>query len=79
MNTCWLFGSLFLRTNNGRCLPLSADAYMANSEWDSLMTMSSNVNRGKLKRNSLSTASILGYYYSRLTASVSHLLSSRPG
>ena len=68
MTMCWLFGDLFLRTNHGRCLPLSA-----NSEWDSLMTMSPNPNRGELKRNGLSNATILGYYYSRLTASVSHL------
>ena len=77
--TCWLFGSLFLHSNHGCCLLLSADAYMANSEWDSLMTMSPNANRGELKRNGLSTATILGYYYSWLMASVSHLLTPQPG
>ena len=66
-------------TNHGRCLPLSADAYMDNSEWDSRITMSPNVNRGELKRNGLSSATILGYYYSRLTSSVSHLLPPQPG
>ena len=42
MITCWLFGGLFLCTIHGCCLPLSADAFMANSEWDSLMNMSPN-------------------------------------
>ena len=64
MTMCWLFGGLFLRTNHGHCLALSADAYMANSELDSLMTMPPNANTGELKRNGLSTAIILGYYYS---------------
>ena len=38
----WLF---FLRPNPGRYLFLSADAYIVNCEWDSLMTMSPNANR----------------------------------
>ena len=79
MTTCWLFGGLILCTNHGRCLPLSADAYMVNSEWDSLMTKLPNANRGELKRNGLSTATILGNYYSQLTAYASHLLSLQPG
>ena len=54
---------------------LSTDAYMANREWGFLMAMSPNAYTGGLKRNGLSTATILGYHYSRLTASVSHLLS----
>ena len=33
------FWRLFLCTNPGRCPPLSDDAYVANREWDSLMTM----------------------------------------
>ena len=74
MTTCWLFGGLFLRTNHGCCLPLSADAYMANREWGSLMTMSPNAYMGGLKSDGLSLATILGHDYSRLTASVSHLL-----
>ena len=45
MIMCWLFGGLFLRTNHGHCLPLSADAYMVNREWDSLMTMSPSVDK----------------------------------
>ena len=55
MTTCWLFGCLFRRTNYGRSQPLSTDAYMANGEWDSFMTMSPNPNSRELKRNSLST------------------------
>ena len=43
------------------------------------MPQSPNANRRELKRNGLSTTTILGYYYSRLTASVSHLLSPQPG
>ena len=75
MTMCWLFGCLFLRTNHGHCRPLSADAFIANSERDSLMTMSPNANIEELKKNGLSTVTILGYYYSWQTACVSHLLS----
>ena len=51
--------------------PLSTDAYMANREWGFLMPISPSGNIGGLKRDSLSTDTILGYYYSQLTASVS--------
>ena len=37
-----VFVGLSLRPNHCRCLPLSADAYIDNSEWDSLTTMSPN-------------------------------------
>ena len=40
---------------------------MANSERDSLMTESPSADIGGMKRNGLSTATILGYYYSWLT------------
>ena len=75
ITTCWLFCLSFLRKNHGRCRPLSADAYTANKEGDSLMTMSTSANMGGLKREGLSTDTILGYNYSQLTTSVFHLLS----
>ena len=56
-------------------LPLSADAYMANREWDSIMTISLSASIVGLKRDGLSTDTIIGYYYTQQTASVSHLLS----
>ena len=76
ITTCWFFGALFLCTNHGHCLPLTADAYMANREWDSLMTMAPNTYMWGLKRDGFSTITILGYDFSQLTASVSHLLST---
>ena len=57
------------------CLPLSTDIYIANKEWGSLITMSPNAHIGGLKRDGLSTPTILGYDYSRLMASMSHLFS----
>ena len=65
----------FIPLHQSWSLSLSADAYMANREWDSLMTMSPSANIGGLKRDSLSADTILGYYYSQLMASMSHLLS----
>ena len=57
-------------------LPLFPDAYMANREWDFLMSMSLSVKMGGLKRDGFSTDTILGYYYSQQTVSEFHLLST---
>ena len=69
------FWRLFLRINPGRYPPLTTDAYVANRKWGFLMPMLPCANIGGLKRDGLSTDTILGYYYSQLTASVSHLIS----
>ena len=52
-------------------LPLSADAYMANREWGSLMIMSLSAYMGGLKRDGLSADTIFSFYYSLLTAPAS--------
>ena len=49
-------------------LPLSADAYMTKREWSSLMNLSLSAYMGGLKRDGLSTDTILGYYYSQRVA-----------
>ena len=71
---------LFLRPNHSRCLPLSADVYIVNSEWDSLNVMSPNANRESWRETAFPLPLIffLSDYYSRLTASVLHILSSQP-
>ena len=60
---------LFLHPNHGRCLHLSADAYIVNREWDSLMTISPNANRESWRETAflLPLFFFLGDYYSRLT------------
>ena len=70
MTRCWLFGCLSLRPNHCRSLPLSADAYIVNSDGIlSRLCLLMFTGRVEEKQRFL-CLHFLGYYYRRLTACV---------